>query len=118
MLASTLVRAGRPQSPESTVYRCFLSDLAGFTGSSLRDPTLTGMDGGERGIRTPGKLPHTRFPSVHLKPLGHLSFSIPINQSGGGRGIRTPGTRTRTVDFESTAFNHSAIPPHDFDLRR
>lgn len=87
MLASTLVRAGRPQSPESTVYRCFLSDLAGFTGSSLQDPTLTGMDGGERGIRTPGKLPHTRFPSVHLKPLGHLSFihpnSIKVAEEGG-----------------------------------
>ena len=75
MNASTLVRAGYPQSPESTDYRCFLSDLAGFTGSSLQDPTLTGMDGGERGIRTPGKFPYTRFPSVHLKPLGHLSNS-------------------------------------------
>jgi|SaaInlV_200m_DNA_3_1039701.scaffolds.fasta_scaffold10837_2 hypothetical protein len=29
---------------------------------------------GERGIRTPGTLiTHTRFPSVLLKPLGHLS---------------------------------------------
>ena len=69
----TRVRAGSPQSPESTDYRCFLSDLAGFTGSSLQDPTLTRMGGGERGIRTPGKFPYTRFPSVHLKPLGHLS---------------------------------------------
>ena len=73
MDASIQVRAGYPQSPENTDYRCFLSDLAGFTGSSLRDPTLTWMDGGERGIRTPGKFPYTRFPSVHLKPLGHLS---------------------------------------------
>ena len=30
--------------------------------------------GGERGIRTLGTLlEHTRFPSVRLKPLGHLS---------------------------------------------
>ncbi len=31
-------------------------------------------NGGEGGIRTPGTgLAYTRFPSVHLKPLGHLS---------------------------------------------
>ena len=30
--------------------------------------------GGEGGIRTPGAvLAHTCFPSMHLKPLGHLS---------------------------------------------
>jgi hypothetical protein len=28
----------------------------------------------EEGIRTPDTLPYTRFPSVLLKPLGHLSF--------------------------------------------
>lgn len=27
----------------------------------------------EEGIRTPDTLPYTRFPSVRLKPLGHLS---------------------------------------------
>ena len=31
------------------------------------------MKSGETGIRTPGKLPYTRYPSVHLQPLGHLS---------------------------------------------
>ena len=36
---------------------------------------FAGQDGGERGIRTPGELPHTRFPVVHLQPLGHLSNS-------------------------------------------
>ena len=30
---------------------------------------------GEGGIRTHGTLPYTRFPSVRLKPLGHLSIS-------------------------------------------
>ena len=29
--------------------------------------------GGESGIRTHGRLPYTRFPSVRLRPLGHLS---------------------------------------------
>ena len=33
--------------------------------------------GGEKGIRTPGTLlEYTRFPSVPLKPLEHLSFQI------------------------------------------
>ena len=32
------------------------------------------VSGGESGIRTHGTvLPYTRFPSVRLKPLGHLS---------------------------------------------
>ena len=35
---------------------------------------LNGKYGGESGIRTHGTvLPYTRFPSVRLKPLGHLS---------------------------------------------
>ncbi len=44
-------------------------------GQSSRRPRSTqGMDGGESGIRTHGTvLPYTRFPSVRLKPLGHLS---------------------------------------------
>ena len=35
---------------------------------------------------------------------------------GGERGIRTPGTRKRTIDFESTAFDHSAISPRQWDF--
>jgi hypothetical protein len=31
------------------------------------------LAGGESGIRTHGTLRYTRFPSVRLKPLGHLS---------------------------------------------
>ena len=58
-----------------TFLQIFLSDLAEFTSPSLWGPTLTFVDenGGERGIRTPGELPHTRIPAVHLQPLGHLS---------------------------------------------
>src|SRR5579859_741484 len=29
--------------------------------------------GGEGGIRTHGRFPYTCFPSMHLRPLGHLS---------------------------------------------
>ena len=31
--------------------------------------------------------------------------------TGGEGGIRTPGTRKRTIDFESTALDHSATSP-------
>ena len=33
----------------------------------------------EEGIRTLDTLPYTRFPSVRLKPLGHLSIFIISN---------------------------------------
>ena len=54
----------------------------------------------------------THVPVAHLQPLGHLSkhvFSSCTRNDGGG-GFE-PGTRKRTIDFESTAFNHSAISP-------
>ena len=34
-----------------------------------------------------------------------------VKEYGGERGIRTPGTLTGTTDFESAAFDHSAISP-------
>ena len=34
-----------------------------------------------------------------------------ISLFGGEGGIRTPGTRKRTIDFESTALDHSATSP-------
>ncbi len=36
------------------------------------------LGGGESGIRTHGTFRYTRFPSVRLKPLGHLSGSFPL----------------------------------------
>ena len=35
-------------------------------------------NGGERGIRTLGELPHTTFPMWRLRPLDHLSGSCSI----------------------------------------
>jgi hypothetical protein len=40
---------------------------------------LLKIPGGEAGIRTLGTFRHTRFPSVRLKPLGHLSAFGKIN---------------------------------------
>src|SRR3954447_16297343 len=75
--------------------------------------------GGESGIRTHGTLlTYTRFPSVRLKPLGHLSGVDPRScqacGTGGEGGIRTPDTRKGITVFETAAFNHSATSPfHD-----
>ena len=61
-------------------YRCFLPDLAEFT--RITSPEASKADhGGERGIRTPGAVKHTRFPIVLLRPLGHLS-SIGLSTVG------------------------------------
>ena len=35
---------------------------------------------------------------------------------GGEGGIRTPGTRKRTIDFESTALDHSATSPKQMGI--
>src|SRR4029079_16685323 len=55
-------------------YRCSLPGLAGFTdAASPGTITLGNFVCGERGIRTPDTFRYTRFPVVHLRPLGHLS---------------------------------------------
>ena len=75
------------------------------------------IHGGESGIRTHGtRLTYTRFPSVRLKPLGHLShfrLSTFAFDNGGEGGIRTPDTREGITVFETAAFNHSATSPFD-----
>lgn len=88
-------------------------------------------NGGQGGIRTHEAVTPTRVPVVLLQPLGHLSnkndeygmrndesnapthhLSFRIHHSfGGQRGIRTPDTLSRTIVFETIAFNHSAICP-------
>ena len=47
-----------------------------------------------------------RLPSIVSTGFGD---KLPI--CGGEGGIRTPGTRERTIDFESTALDHSATSP-------
>ena len=83
-------------------------------------------NGGERGIRTPDRgLAYTRFPSVRLKPLGHLSARVSQivfapglrlvsgeeKASGGREGIRTPDTVSGIPVFKTGAINHSATLP-------
>ena len=45
-----------------------------------------------------------------LKLCNNISFV------GGEGGIRTPGTRKRTIDFESTALDHSATSPKQMEI--
>ena len=45
-----------------------------------------------------------------------LKLCINISLYGGEGGIRTPGTRKRTIDFESTALDHSATSPKQMGI--
>ena len=108
----------------------------GLTGSNPLVASNGIRSGGERGIRTPDRgLAYTRFPSVRLQPLGHLSTRVPTNffyladrhprvtslattyvviddiRSGGREGIRTPDTVSGIPVFKTGAINHSATLP-------
>ena len=108
----------RPSPPHAA---CIDEDRT-RSGAACAAPEGSGPNGGEGGIRTRGTLLYTRFPVVHLRPLGHLSKVGKVRRSGstcattgpeggGEGGIRTHGKRKPTVDFESTAFDHSATSP-------
>ena len=69
------------------------------------------QNGGESGIRTHGRLPYTRFPSVRLRPLGHLSAEADrARRLDGRRSARPVGyrdsaardTRARSASGAST----------------
>ena len=55
------------------------SPVLGSDGTAL-DLVLGEVYGGETGIRTLDTLRYTRFPSVRLQPLGHLSAPLPRRQ--------------------------------------
>jgi hypothetical protein len=84
--------------------------------------------GGEGGIRTLGDLRHTRFPSVRLRPLGHLSedprtgrrLPYPVDGKGGKerapkRSIKERWRRGRDLNprwpFNHTGFRNQPIQP-------
>ena len=52
-------------------------------------------------------------------PLEQIHFNVDDKREtidGGEGGIRTPGTRKRTIDFESTALDHSATSPKQMGI--
>ena len=65
------VRQGRP--PKTPRNRGVFGACPALRPLSLRKRR---QNGGERGIRTLGTSRYTRFPSVRLKPLGHLSGTL------------------------------------------
>src|ERR1700722_19398329 len=54
--------------------------------------------GGESGIRTHGTLRYTRFPSVRLKPLGHLSWSVNLRACRAQRNVASLTLPSRIWD--------------------
>ena len=97
---------------------------------------LAKVVGGEGGIRTLGTFRYTRFPVVHLRPLGHLSRDLrcagtiralysgeskaPAQQADyclgtawalAERGGFEPPVACATLDFESSTFDHSDTSP-------
>ena len=94
----SLVRMQRGASAKTPRNRGDFSDCARVRARSLCNARLVG---GESGIRTHGTFQYTRFPSVRLKPLGHLSvvcllsltlssiIYCPVAGPGGEGGIRT-----------------------------
>ncbi len=70
------VSSFRPGSPHFRLHPCSLTlTLFGVRTASNPRESERLLYGGERGIRTLGALlMHTRFPGVHLQPLGHLSW--------------------------------------------
>ena len=80
-------------------------------------PDSSDQPGGESGIRTHGRLPYTRFPSVRLRPLGHLSEILRTSDgrpamprvSGRGRAARRlPRLSARRYPRSTHRANHAA----------
>ena len=70
---------------------------------------LPPQNGGEEGIRTLGRgLPYTRFPIVHLRPLGHLSKKRTMAER---EGFEPSVTIIATMVFETIPFDHSGTSP-------
>ena len=60
--------------------------------------------------------PFTGLANQRLRPLGHLSETLPLSPGGGGR-IRTFGGREPSAVFKTAALGRSATPPNPFSFR-
>ena len=65
--------------------------LAALGGGAPWRVKLERKNGGEGGIRTPGRFPYTRFPSVRIRPLCHLSAGSKRVARNAERGARQTG---------------------------
>jgi hypothetical protein len=69
------LRSGRSPRPALALRFVPIPSSGRFAPGPLRGPPPFSRteNGGEGGIRTPGRLPYARFPSGYFKPLSHLS---------------------------------------------
>ena len=75
-----MLRAGIPAQPSSVREEITIHQTLYFSATNeLRG--LATFYGGETGIRTLDTLRYTRFPSVRLQPLGHLSALLNFRKS-------------------------------------
>lgn len=103
---------GTATSPPSTTFSCALLSDPSRWYFNPHQPVKVGAApvNGEGGIRTHGALlAPTRSPGAPIRPLSHLSSSQAIKKAE--REGFEPPVPVGTVDFESTAFNRSAISP-------
>ena len=75
-----------------------------------------GANGGEGGIRTLGRLPYTRFPSVRIRPLCHLSEVCSPRRSTGCRPTKGANKRHRSARVNAEVMRRSGrgnatLPP-------
>ncbi len=100
--------APQPHNPANT--RDFQAHLARYDAQSRHTQP---ENGGESGIRTHGTLPYTRFPSVRLQPLGHLSGKISVPVSCGRGDARVGSSRRGSISVRVSNSNSSPLQPAD-----
>jgi hypothetical protein len=85
------------------VYRCFLPDLAGFTGLPCARPDH------HRGMRHPAPTALTGCTRLRFGHPGPLHAPA---EAGGEAGIRTRGGVSPTHALQACSFSHSDTSPH------
>ena len=80
------------------------------TGVCDRARAPHGGTGGEGGIRTLGRLPYTRFPSVRIRPLCHLSGGEPA-QAPRGTPLRSKPARVAKAAEDGQRQSQAPTPP-------
>ncbi len=96
--------ARNPQSPVRIRQRLAAKtprnrgEFSGSAGVRAGSLCTRRLNGGESGIRTHGTFQYTRFPSVRLKPFGHLSGGAPKAHRWESSGTTLLGASLRSRD--------------------
>jgi hypothetical protein len=86
-------RREQPPQNRGQNIRATTDDRPWSAGPSRTVRYRPGLRGGGSGIRTHGGLPHTRFPSVPIRPLSHPSWGSPgpMTDQADGQAILSNG---------------------------